>query len=321
MSVSNRLKKVSGNAANAKSGPNAILGLSHRSCVRDDISRRCFIHKLAFGVTAATLLPACGETTPRRNSATPGIRRLDRIGIQLYTVRELMEREPDATLGALAAIGYREIEFSGLYGRGAKDFRRMLENHDMTAPAGHVSIQEIRTALPRLLDDAATLGWRWIVCAWLDERERTVRGYRRVAAELNSAGESARAVGLRVAYHNHEFEFRRLDDGTVPYDILLAELDPQLVDMELDLFWIVHGGGDPLIYLQRQSGRFPLFHVKDRTPSGDMVDVGKGAIDFRRIFATAGSAATRHYFVEHDDPRSPLDFARKSFDYLRGLRY
>jgi sugar phosphate isomerase/epimerase len=289
--------------------------------VHEDISRRSFVHRLASGVTAATVLSACGKGTPLPDSAAPGSRRLDVIGIQLYTVRGLMEREPDATLGALAAIGYGEVEFAGLYGRTATDFRRMLDNRDLTAPAGHVSIQDIRTSLSRLLDDAATLGWNWIVCPWIDERERTLSGYRRVAADLNRAGESARTVGLRVAYHNHEFEFARLADGTVPYDILLAELDPQLADMELDLYWIVHAGADPLAYLERQPGRFPLLHVKDRTPSGAMVDVGAGAIDFRRIFASATTGGARHYFVEHDQPESPLDFARESFAHLRGLRY
>jgi sugar phosphate isomerase/epimerase len=286
------------------------------------ISRREFAATLTRAAVGAAIA-GCGTNRP--GGGTPeradGTAKLDRIGIQLYTVRGLMEREPDATLGALAAIGYREVEFAGLYGRSATDFRRMLDNHDLTAPAGHVSIQDIRTALPRLLDDAAALGWKWIVCPWIDQRERTLPGYRRVAADLNRAGESARTVGVRAAYHNHEFEFARLADGTVPYDILLDDVDPQLVDMELDLFWIVHAGGDPLAYLERQPGRFPLLHVKDRAPSGEMVDVGGGAIDFRRIFATATTAGARHYFVEHDQPESPLDFARKSFAYLRGLRY
>lgn len=232
-----------------------------------------------------------------------------------------MEREPDATLGALAAIGYREVEFTGFYGRKVNDLRPMLDNHGLTAPAGHVSIREIRTEWPRVVNDAATLGWRWIVCPWIDERERTVGRYRELAADLNRAGESASNAGLRVAYHNHEFEFARLADDTVPYDILLEELDPQLVDMELDLYWIVHGGADPLAYLERQPSRFPLFHIKDRAPSGKMVDVGDGAIDFRRILASAATGGTRHYFVEHDEPESPLNFARNSFDYLRGLRY
>jgi sugar phosphate isomerase/epimerase len=286
------------------------------------ISRREFAATLSRAALGAALT-GCGTQQPSGDARTRagGTAKLDRIGIQLYTVRGLMERDPNATLGALAAIGYREVEFAGLYGRSATDFRRMLDSHNLTAPAGHVSIQDIRTALSRLLDDAATLGWRWIVCPWIDERERTLPGYRRVAADLNRAGESARAVGLRMGYHNHEFEFARLADGTVPYDILLEELDPQLVDMELDLYWIVHGGGDPLAYFQRQPGRFPLLHVKDRTRSGTMVDVGDGAIDFGRIFASAATAGTRHYFVEHDQPEAPLDFARNSFVYLSRLRY
>ena len=286
------------------------------------ISRREFAATLTRAALGAAIA-GCGTKQPGGDATNrvDGTAKMDRIGIQLYTVRGLMEREPDATLGALAAIGYREVEFAGLYGHSANDVRRMLHNYDLTAPAGHVSIQEMRTGLPRVLDDAATLGWRWIVCPWLDVRERTLPGYRRLAADLNRAAESARAVGIRLAYHNHAFEFEPLADGTVPYDLLLAELDPQLVDMELDLFWIVDGGRDPLTYLQRQPGRFPLFHVKDRTPSGEMVDVGKGAIDFGRIFASAGSATTRHYFVEHDNPRSPLDFARSSFAHLRQLRF
>jgi sugar phosphate isomerase/epimerase len=286
------------------------------------ISRRAFA--VSLGRTAlAVALVGCGPKRGRPRAAEQKDRAvtIDRIGIQLYTVRDLMAREPDATLRALAAIGYREVEFAGLHGRSAREIRRILNDHGLTAPAGHVSIQEIRTSFPRLLDDAAMLGWRWIVCPWIDEPERTTTGYKRLAADLNRAGESARAAGIRLAYHNQSYEFAPIAGGVIPYDLLLAELDSEAVDMELDVFWMVHAGADPLAYLSRHPDRFRLVHVKDRTLAGEMVDVGRGAIDFPRILAAAATAGVRHYFVEHDRASSPLDFARHSFAYLRRLRF
>jgi sugar phosphate isomerase/epimerase len=139
-----------------------------------------------------------------------------------------------------------------------------------------------------------------------------------VAENLNRAGQAARARGLRVGYHNHDFELAPIA-GAVPYDLLLAETDPELVSFEMDFFWMTRGRADPLAYFERHPGRFHLCHVKDMDRRGEMVDVGAGRIDFRRILQRRKAAGLRHFYVEHDQPRDPLAFARNSYDFLHSL--
>ena len=135
-------------------------------------------------------------------------------------------------------------------------------------------------------------------------------------------GPMAHAAGMRFAYHNHDFEFKAID-GTRPYDILLNETDPSLVDFEMDLFWVVYGGANPLDLFNQYPKRFPLVHVKDSSgpPDKKMVDVGQGTIDFRSIFAQGDKAGIKHYFVEHDQPADPIATIRNSYKYLHALRY
>jgi sugar phosphate isomerase/epimerase len=244
-----------------------------------------------------------------------------RIGLQLYTVRTLMERDVEETLAAIAGVGYREVEFAGYFGRQPRALRATLDRLGLAAPATHQPLEALRGDLRGVLDAAQTLGNRYVVCPWVAEPERTLAGYRRIAGELNRWGAACRERGLRMAYHNHEFEFTRVE-GQVPYDLLLAETDPSVVWMELDLFWITKAGLDPLAYLEAHERRFPLWHVKDmRAPRGaqEMVAVGEGDIDFGRIFAQAARAGLEHFFVEHDEPADPLASVRTSFDHLRRL--
>lgn len=254
-----------------------------------------------------------GERT--RGSHTPLI---DRIGIQLYTVRKLMKRDVAGTLEKLAGIGYEEVEFAGLYGRSAPEMRSLIDQYGLTAPSSHIGTTEMRGDWERTLADAATLGQRYVTCAWIDQSERTLNGYREIAELFNRSGEAARRAGLQLCYHNHDFEFTRLGDK-VPYDLLLRDCDPDLVKMEMDIYWLVKGGRDPIEYFKWYPGRFPLVHVKDMDASGEMVDVGKGVMGFRGIFQHARQAGIEHYFVEHDEPEDPLATARASFDYLRTL--
>jgi sugar phosphate isomerase/epimerase len=247
-------------------------------------------------------------------------RKLGKIGIQLYTVRALMTKEPEPTLQALAAIGYQEVEMAGLYGLSAAEMRQMLDRHHLAAPSGHVNLNDLRRDWPGALANAATLGHQYIVCASIDEHERQLSDYHRIAKELTRFGEDARRHGLQFAYHNHAYEFTPTG-GEIPYDILIRESDPHLVQMQVDLFWMTKGGGDPLHYFAAYPGRFPMVHVKDMTRDGKMVDVGKGAIDFRAIFARSDEAGIRHYFVEHDEPPDPVADARVCYDYLRALEF
>ncbi len=242
------------------------------------------------------------------------------IGVQLYTVRTLLERDFDGTLGRLASIGFREVEFAGYHGRTPQAIRAALGRAGLTAPSAHVPIEAVRDDLPRVLDGAGVMGHRHVVVAWLPKAQRSADGYRAVADLFNRVGQHAAGAGLRLAYHNHAFEFDRLD-SRMPYDVLLERCDPRYVDFEMDLYWITKGGQDPLAYFALWPGRFPLVHVKDSggPPDHPMMDVGSGRIPWKAIFARRAQAGIRHYFVEHDAPADPLASVRRSYEYLRRL--
>ena len=264
--------------------------------------RRDFIGSLA----AAGIVPAAS-------------RRLSPLGLQLYTVRELMQRDFTGTLRAVRAAGYREVEFAGYFGRTPREVQLALREARLTAPAVHVDATALFSGFDEVLERSRATGHQWVVVAWMpDEMRRTLDDWRRAAELFNQCAELARRHGLGFAYHNHDYAFRPTE-GAIPYDVLLENTNPGLVKMELDLFWIRKGGQDPLAYFERWPERFPMVHVKEMTADGQMVDVGQGVIDFRSIFAQARRAGIQHYFVEHDEPVDPLASIRNSYRYLRRL--
>ncbi len=279
-------------------------------------SRRDFAKTLsaaALGYALRPLAPSPQPLAPRR--------KLDRIGLQLYTVRHQMEKDVEGTIARVAATGYREVEFAGYFGKSPRDVRALLDHHGLSSPSSHVSLapDQWRAAL----DAAPVVGHRYLVIAWIPAEERhTLDDYKRWAERLNRAATEAKAAGLQFAYHNHDFEFVPLD-GKLPYDVLLTETDPKLVQLEMDLYWMVKGGQDPLAYFARWPGRFPMVHVKDSAgpPDHKMAAVGAGKIDFRKIFAQSDQAGIRHYFVEHDNPDDPFASIRASYDYLQRLEF
>jgi len=267
---------------------------------------------------AALLGAACS----RAGSPQPD-ERLERIGVQLYTVRRDLARDFEGTLASIADIGYREVEFAGYHGKSASEVRAMLAHLGLAAPASHVSLDEFRRAADSAIAASTEVGHRYLVVPWIDAAERrSLDHYRRIAEELNRIGEKVRAAGMQLAYHNHDFELAAME-GSVPLDVLIERTDPTLVVLELDLYWVTKGGADPLTYFSRHPGRVHLVHVKDSAgaPEHRMVDVGQGTIDFAKIFARREQAGIRHAFVEHDDPANPLATLRASYEHLARLRW
>lgn len=255
--------------------------------------------------------------------APPGERTLPReaIGLQLYTVRHALVRDMNGTLGAVADAGYTEVEFAGYYERPPDEVRDLVRAHRLDPVSAHVPIEAFRADLDGVLAAAATIGHRYLVVPWLAEDERSVEGYRALAAEMNQLGLACKDAGFRLGYHNHEFEFETID-GTVPFDVLLNETDPELVTFELDLFWITDGGGSVLRYFRNHPGRFALCHVKDRqAATGRMLDVGDGNIPWGDIFAESRTAGFEHFIVEHDLPDDAMASIRRSRAYLEGLTF
>jgi sugar phosphate isomerase/epimerase len=267
----------------------------------------------AFAPVIPLLVPVTSCASTRRISplASPGI--------QLYTLRDLLARDLEGTLQALATMGYREVELAGLYGRPAKDFRAVLDAAGLTAPSGHMPIDRFAaSAIDATLDEAEVLGHEYVVVPWVDPTKYTsADDWRRLKDTLELAGKRANERKFRLAYHNHDFELRKLPGGEVPLDILLTA-DPTKVRFEMDVFWVVAGGADPLAYIRNHRGRFEMLHIKDRAADGTQVTIGQGTIDFAAVLAEARTV--RHAFVEHDRPADPMEFARGSINHLKTLR-
>jgi sugar phosphate isomerase/epimerase len=257
-------------------------------------------------------------------SALPGVTRLPlspplkRVGVQLYTLRDLMQSDTQRTLQQVAALGCKEVEFAGYFDHPPKRLRRWLDDAGLTAPSAHLPLDNPQLDLQATLDAAAILGHSYIVLASLPLLERSIEDFQRAARRLNRIGSLARARGIRAAYHNHDFEFKETS-GRRPYTVLLEETDPALVGMEMDVYWMTKAGEDPLAYFHRYPGRFHLCHLKDMDQKRRMTDVGSGLIDFPKILAARESAGFRHFFIEHDNPSDALSSVRSSLRYLNGL--
>jgi sugar phosphate isomerase/epimerase len=291
------------------------------------MNRRTFL-ETASTVTAATLLTS-------RLGWAAGDHKIDKVGLQLYTVRDRMKDDFDGTIAKVAQIGYKEVEFAGYFGRTGQQVRAACDKNGLAAIATHVQYDELDDKFPAVVETSKAIGLEYIVCPWIPEELRKSPDiWKQAAAKFNHCGELSKRAGMQFAYHNHWFEFLPVD-GKLPYDQLLKECDSNLVKMEMDLCWITAAGGDPLKYFNLYPGRFPLVHVKDLktlpkiTAEGaqnygdtvDLTEVGSGLIDWKRIFAQSEKAGIKHYIVEHDHPKQPFDSIAKSYDYLNKLRW
>ncbi len=280
------------------------------------LDRREFLGSAAaFSLTGLPLLGIVG-----RLAALPLGRLHFPLGIQLYTLRDLLQKDLAGGLTQLAQLGCQEVEFAGTYGHGLAEVRGILDRLKLKAPSGHCDLADVQGGkLATTMATAKALGHRYVTVAWIPDEMRTVEGYGKVAGIFNTAGAALRKAGFQLAYHNHDFEFKPLGDNLCGMDILLDRTDPKFLTMELDLFWIRHAKRDALEYFKRYRGRFSMVHVKDMAADGAMVDVGAGVMNWNELLTAARKAGVKHAFVEHDEAKDPIAFAQVSFDYMRRL--
>jgi sugar phosphate isomerase/epimerase len=276
------------------------------------ISRRQW---MAGGAALATTL-AAGPAMARAFKAKP-------IGIQLYTVRELFAPDPMGTLEKVAAIGYREVE----YGGGGYDkmdhaaLRKTMDRLGLKSPSIHVGYEALAADFDGAVKMTKTLGADTLVVPYMVDAHRNAEGWKAAVANFNRYAERLKKHGIGFAYHNHDFEFTVKPGGTSLYDTLIADADPALVKLELDLFWAIAAGEDPKALIRRLPGRIYAYHVKDRTAEGKMTSVGKGVVDFADIFALNATAGVQHFYVENDQSPAPyLPDIQTSFATLSRLR-
>jgi sugar phosphate isomerase/epimerase len=278
------------------------------------MNRRNFLERVG-GATAAAMLPLGRRRLVRDH--------IDKIGLQLYTVRDRMAVSVERTLADVAAVGYKEVEFAGYFNRPPRAIKQLLDDNGMKSPSAHIGLGALRGPWNRTLSDAAEIDHKWLVIASVDASDRdSLDAIKRTADLVHKAADDAHYYKIKLAYHNHSEEFG-LIEGKPVYDHLLELTKPKDLDFEMDLYWITRGGGDPLTYFKRWPGRFPLVHVKDAGPAPKyaMEDVGKGTIPWAEIFAHRKEAGIKHYFVEHDDPADPLASIKASYEYLKTLEF
>jgi sugar phosphate isomerase/epimerase len=291
------------------------------------INRREFLWKAGALAASAAILPDWAQA--QANPARP-------VGLQLYTVRDLLEKDLKGTLKKIAAIGYKNLESAAsskghYYGMKPKEFTSLLADMGMKLRSSHVLVgangnkmpfETLTSDMPKLVDMAAQAGQEYLTCAYLFPQERrNLDDYKKHIELFNKTGEACKKAGLQFAYHNHDFEFETLD-GKVPYDLLLSQVSSERMKMELDLYWVSKIGKDPVALFKKHPGRFVMWHVKDmdKTEKKFFTEVGNGSIDFKRIFANAKTSGMKYFFIEQDQtPGDPLDSITTSYRNLNKI--
>lgn len=247
------------------------------------------------------------------------------IGVQLYTLRNELARDASATIRKVAEIGYTEVENFGyanrqFFGMGANRYAALLKDLGLTAPSGHYLLPQLKSGWEQAVEDAAVIGQKFMVLAFLLPQERTsLDDYKIVAENLNKCGEYCKKAGIQLCYHNHDFEFEKQGD-VFPFDLLMKETDKHLVKAELDLYWAVKAGQRPIDLFRKYPKRVSLWHVKDMdaTENKAFTEVGNGTIDFSEIFKKHRLSGMEHFFVEQDVcAGSPWISIEKSLVHIR----
>jgi sugar phosphate isomerase/epimerase len=279
------------------------------------LTRRKFIGNVSALSVAATVMPYRLFASPLKKD----------IGIQLYTIREMVHDDLPGTLKLLKKIGYSTVEAAGyskgkFYGLTPKTYKQLVKDSGLKPVSSHcrISIENAR----QVCDDHVQSGAEYVVIPSVPEAERqTADDFYTLAEKLNIIGDVCRKSGLALGYHNHAFEFEQIE-GKTPYDILLENTDPEMVFFQMDTYWVVYGGKNPADYLKKYPGRFELLHIKDMddSPQRRSTEIGKGIIDFQEIISLSEKAGTKYLFVEQEEfEKDPAESITESFDYLKSI--
>lgn len=321
------------------------------------MKRKTFLQHMGLMTAGSALLP---QTAFGALGNQPKL--LGNIGVQLFSLPFLLEKDFQAAIAMLSKMGYKEIEMygpypysaetahqrwqavtphlgfsgSGYFGHSEKEAKAILDEHGITVPSMHTDLVTLENHMAELGKAAKTMGFKYVgLPAIPDERRKTLDDYKKMADTFNTIGKKARQEGLMFSYHNHGYGLSEMD-GEIPFEVLMENTDPDLVFLEMDLFWTIAGRANPTHYLKKYSGRYHLMHVKDmkevKSFSGDggdagqwielfpnMTTAGDGVVDFETILPIAKESGVKHFFVEQDMVQSPEVALKKSFDYLSSL--
>jgi sugar phosphate isomerase/epimerase len=281
------------------------------------MKRRTFIQSSALAVVGAGL----GTSA----FAMGGYK--SKVGLQLYSLRDVIGKDPKGVLKSVAAFGYKEIETYGykegkFFGLPAKEYGDYVKSLGMRNTSGHYGIDLAINSWEQTCADAKLIGQEYVVIPFLGEQYyKTLDELKKTCGIINKAGEVAKKNGLKMGYHNHAFEFKQVEGQTM-LDVMLKEVDKS-VSFEMDIFWVVNAGIDPIQYFEKYPGRFEQWHVKDmdKADKSKCADVGKGSIDYKKIFTMAKKSGMRHFYIEHENnyPVSSTESVKASITGLLGL--
>jgi len=282
-------------------------------------SRRIFIKQASLASTALFINKSAWFARP------------DLIGIQLYTLRDEAKKDVKGTIAKIAEVGYNSVEVFN-YSNGKffdlspEDFAAIFKQNNLKTPSGHYSMPNFlikgdEDELKRTVADAVKMSHDFFTIPYLTDNMRTsLDDYKRLAERLNKAGEVVKNAGMRLAYHNHDFEFKDWGEGKTGFSIFQKETDPALVNFEVDIYWISKAGLDPVQFIQANSSRIRMWHVKDmdNTPEKTFTEVGSGVINYKEIFKLRKGSNLEYFFVEQDKTKIPVyESIAKSFQYLK----
>lgn len=299
--------------------------------------RREFIKIAGLASAGVLLYPSCASKKGSEEAAEEVITEMlpkKDIGLQLFTMRDQLANDLEGTLKTIADIGYNQVEIFGYedgkyFGKPAAEFYSLLKQYDLTPVSSHHltgvinkdTIGTMTNGWEKAVEDAASAGQKYMVCAWLFPNERSLEHYKALPDILGKAGETADNAGIQLCYHNHDFEFEDID-GMVPMYYLLDQTDEKYLKMELDLYWITKAGYDPMAFFEQYPGRTPLLHFKDLadTPEQEFTEVGNGVIDFQSILAKKEEIGLTHFFVEQDVSPDPVQSIKTSYNNISSWR-
>ena len=287
---------------------------------------------LASGVAIANL--SCNSSSKEEDkketvaNVTEADKTLKEFGIQLYTLRDDMPKDPKGVLKQLSSFGYKQIEgFEGkmgiYWGMTNTEFKKYLDDLGMVLVSTHCDINK---DFEKKANEAAAIGMKYLISPYIGA-QKTLDDYKKFADKFNQLGELCKKAGIKFAYHNHDYTFHPLE-GQMPQDVLMENTDAALVDYEIDIYWVVTGGQDPLVWLKKYPNRFRLCHIKDRIKGAPLsekeasCDVGTGSIDFSKVLHEAAAQGMQYYIVEQEryDNSTPIQSAERDAAYLKTLK-
>lgn len=296
-------------------------------------NRRDFLIKSGLFASALTLGPLLSFAKKDDESldffGAPG-KKISAFGLQLYTLRDDLPKDPKAILKKIAGFGYKQVEGyegeKGLWwGMKHQEFKKYLKGLGITMVSSHCDTVK---DFEKKAAEAAEVGLKYLISPWVGP-QKSIDDYKKIADSFNTAGEICKKNGIRFAYHNHDYSFVKLDNGQYATDIFMEGTDASLVDFEMDIYWVVTAGQDPEAWLKKYPNRFRLCHVKDRSKTAKAdehdasVDLGTGNIDYQKIISTASQNGMKYYIVEQEkyEGTTPLKSAAADAKWLKKLRY